>query len=100
MRLAHYRRAPPPPLQSFSSRTHAPTLAFHPQIESAERKRAELLRQADVRCLDAAAKFSGLMGPLQLVEQGMNMVSGRQCSLQPCESTQEGMYRTRRSLHQ
>lgn len=43
-------------------------------MDSAEHKRAALLKQADVRCLDAAAKFAGLMGPLQLVEQGMGMV--------------------------
>ena len=48
-----------------------------PQVDPAEQKRAQLLQQADVRCLDAAAKFAGLMGPLQLVEQGMGMVRGR-----------------------
>ena len=44
-------------------------------VPPAEAARTELLRTADVRCLDAAAKFAGLLGPLDLVEKGMSIVS-------------------------
>lgn len=39
-------------------------------------ERAELLKSADVRCLDAAAQFVGLKGPMELVKsQGLSFVS-------------------------
>lgn len=44
-------------------------------VESAEEERRQLLRKADVRCMEAAAKFVGMLGPELLVEQGMQMVS-------------------------
>lgn len=63
-------------LPSFTTLVPQPLCFFQSlQVNSAEEKRAELLQSADVRCLDAAAKFAGLMGPLQLVQQGMGMVS-------------------------
>ncbi|KAI3425875.1 hypothetical protein D9Q98_007848 [Chlorella vulgaris] len=42
-------------------------------VESAEEERRQLLRKADVRCMEAAAKFVGMLGPELLVEQGMQM---------------------------
>ena len=43
-------------------------------VEGAERQRVELLRGADVRCMEAAATFAGMLGPQELVKQGMSMV--------------------------
>jgi hypothetical protein len=45
-------------------------------LPGAEAARAQILKQADVRCLDAAATFVGVLGPLPLVEGGMGLVSG------------------------
>ncbi|KAL4436828.1 hypothetical protein ABPG75_003967 [Micractinium tetrahymenae] len=41
-------------------------------VDSAEREREAILRQADARCLEAAAKFAGMVGPLELVEAGLD----------------------------
>eukprot|EP00887_Chlorella_sp_A99_P007931 scaffold12.g7931.t1 len=39
-------------------------------VRAAEEERARLLASADVRCLDAAAQFTALPSPLELVAQG------------------------------
>jgi hypothetical protein len=45
-------------------------------LPGAEAARVQILKQADVRCLDAAATYVGVLGPLPLVEGGMGLVSG------------------------
>jgi hypothetical protein len=52
-------------------------------VESANRKRAELLQGADVRALDAAAQLVGLPSPLELLKQGFSPVSTLFPSLSP-----------------
>ncbi|PSC74762.1 beta and beta-prime subunits of DNA dependent RNA-polymerase [Micractinium conductrix] len=41
-------------------------------VESAEEERVQVLQQADVRCLEAAADFAGLPGPAELVRAGLS----------------------------
>lgn len=46
-------------------------------VQRAERERAALLATADVRCMDAAAKFVGMLGPQELVDAGMSLVGAQ-----------------------
>ena len=96
VRLAHLPRLPLPMPQELYGAERTSTItaalsrlftAYHQRfgfscgmsdvmlVPPAEAARTELLRTADVRCLDAAAKFAGLLGPLDLVEKGMSIVS-------------------------
>lgn len=56
-------------------------------VPEAEAARKQILAGADLRCLDAAAKFCGMAGPLELVEHGMAPVRSppQACLSQPEE---------------
>jgi hypothetical protein len=60
-------------------------------VDSAERERAKILQQADLRAMDAAATFAGMLGPMELVRSGMKMVSSRGWRCQRCVGTDDGV---------